>query len=97
MYSGELVLRDGKFTEDFEDMQVTIHDLRHYVDIHTKENEFLANAFYPEKEEDREESIGHRLRSYFLLSLLFFGSDPIVSYSNHSSLNLSLFICGSNA
>ena len=56
MYSGELVLRDGKFTEDFEDMQVTIHDLRHYVDIHTKENEFLANAFYPEKEEDREES-----------------------------------------
>ena len=41
--------------------------------------------------------IGHRLRSYFRLPLLFFESDPIISYSNHSSLNLSLFTCGSNA
>ena len=41
--------------------------------------------------------IGHRLRSYFRLPLLFFESDPIISYSNHSSLNLFLFTCGSNA
>ena len=42
-------------------------------------------------------SIGHRLRSYFRFPLLFFESDPIISYSNHSSLNLFLFTCGSNA
>ena len=42
-------------------------------------------------------SIGHRLRSYFLLLILFFGADLIISYSNHSSLNLFLFTCGSNA
>ena len=41
--------------------------------------------------------IGHRLRSYFLLLILFFGADLIISYSNHSSLNLFLFTCGSNA
>ena len=45
----------------------------------------------------RKHFIGHRLRSYFRLHLLFFESDSIISYSNHSSLNLSLFTCGSNA
>src|SRR5664280_1006519 len=45
----------------------------------------------------KSESIGHRLRSYFRFPLLFFESDPIISYSNHSSLNLFLFTCGSNA
>src|SRR5665647_1533668 len=42
---------------------------------------------------DNRVFIGHRLRSYFRLPLLFFESDPIISYSNHSSLNLFLFTC----
>jgi len=45
------VLRDGKFTADFEDMPVTIHDLRNYKRIHDKEDEFLDKAFNSEKEE----------------------------------------------
>ena len=53
---------------------------------HNKKNETITFYF-----------IGHRLRSYFLLLILFFGADLIISYSNHSSLNLFLFTCGSNA
>jgi len=37
------------------------------------------------------------VKELFPSLLTLFGSDPIVSYSNHSSLNLSLFTCGSNA
>ena len=51
MYAGEQVLREGKFTADFEDMPVTIHDLRNYKRIHDKEDEFLDKAFNSEKEE----------------------------------------------
>lgn len=51
MYAREQVYRDGKFTADFEDMPVTIHDLRNYEKIHAKEDEFLDKAFNSEKEE----------------------------------------------
>lgn len=50
MYSEEQVLRDKTFTVDFEDKQVTIHDLRNYEMIYDNQDMALANAFYPDKE-----------------------------------------------
>jgi acyl-CoA thioester hydrolase len=37
------------------------------------------------------------VKELFPSLLTLFRSNPIISYSNHSSLNLSLFTCGSNA
>ena len=54
MCNGELVLKDGTFTDDITSMSIVIHDLRNYKEIFEKRDTALVNAFYPEKIENEE-------------------------------------------